>query len=271
MIKKLKFLPAAGPKPSTHLKFLLAVFFAFAPAQAHAQKPSDPCADRLLRVGIDVGHSRLKPGATSAYGKSEFAFNQRFATELLAKSQNRKEAAVALELFIHNPGGAEMKLSARPARAQRLGAEVLLSIHHDSVQRQHLIPHKVGGRSLFYTPKIRGFSLFISRRNPRFNESWRLATLIGRSFHAAGMTATDHHAEDVPGERRKFLDRDIGLYQAPFTVVAAAKIPAVLVELGVIVNRDEERQLEQPEHRAHMQLALLDALAAYCAGRIGAR
>lgn len=225
-----------------------------------------PCADKELRVGIDVGHSPRQPGAVSSRGKPEFAFNIRFAQELLAKSRKAQPEPARLQLFIVNPAGEEMKLTARPAKAQSMGAELLISIHHDSVQRRHLVASRLAGRVFFHTPKIRGFSLFVSRRNPRFADSFKLATLIGQSFRAAAMPPTDHHAEDIPGERRPFLDPSIGLHDVPFTVIAAARIPAVLVELGVIVNREEEQKLEDPVHRARLQLALLEALSGYCVG-----
>jgi N-acetylmuramoyl-L-alanine amidase len=226
-----------------------------------------PCADGQLRVGIDVGHSPRQSGAVSSRGKTEFVFNIRFARELLAKSRKSGAGPARLELFILNPEGEDMKLSARPAKAQAMGAELLVSIHHDSVQRRHLVASRLAGRVFRHAPKIHGFSLFVSRRNPRFADSFRLATLIGQSFRTAAMLPSEHHAEDIPGERRPFLDSSIGLYDVPFTVVAAAKIPAVLVELGVIVNREEERKLEDSAYRARIQLALLEALSGYCVGR----
>ena len=253
---------------SAAVLLVLAAVLAAAPgaARSEAADVAEVCAGGRFRAGIDIGHSRQWQGAISASGTPEYAFNARFAEELVAMSRRAVHSGVRLDLFIHNPGGDAVSLSERPRNAQALGAQVFLSIHHDSAQKKHLVAYTAGPGMLLHAPKIRGYSLFVSRNNPRFAESRRLATLIGRSFRAAQMTPTEHHAEDIPGERREFLDREAGLYEAPFTVLASAGIPAVLVEAGVIANRAEERDLDRPEYRARMQLALIEALAAFCAG-----
>ena len=47
-------------------------------------------------------------------------------------------------------------------------------------------------------------------------------------------------------------------------------MPTVLVELGVIVHREEEARLEQRDYRAAQQLSILSALVKYCEGPRGA-
>lgn len=225
------------------------------------------CSDGRLRVAIDIGHSRAHSGATSARRAPEYAFNARFAKELVAKSKHALPPGSALDLFIHNPDGGEIDLYARPRNARRMGAQVFISIHHDSVQDRHLVWRAVDGKSAQQTPTIRGYSIFVSPRNPYFDESRRLGLLMGRSFTIAQMKPTAHHAENISGERRKFLDPEVGLYEAPFVVIASATIPAVLVEVGVIANAAEEQDLNRPEYRARAQLAILEALSAFCAGQ----
>jgi N-acetylmuramoyl-L-alanine amidase len=225
------------------------------------------CSGGRLRVAVDIGHSRAHPGATSARRAPEYSFNARFAKELVAKSKHASPPGSSLDLFIHNPDGAEVDLYSRPRNARRMGAQVFISIHHDSVQARHLIWRAVDGVSAQQTPTIRGYSIFVSRRNPYFDESRRLGWLMGRSFTIAQMKPTAHHAEDISGERRKLLDPEVGLYEAPFVVIASATIPAVLVEVGVIANAAEEHELNRPEYRARAQLAILEALSAFCAGQ----
>jgi N-acetylmuramoyl-L-alanine amidase len=41
-------------------------------------------------------------------------------------------------------------------------------------------------------------------------------------------------------------------------------MPTVLLEVGVIANRSEERKLEVPQHRARIQGGILLALLEYC-------
>ncbi len=223
------------------------------------------CADGRLRVGLDVGHSKRKPGAISASGATEYSFNACFAKELLALSRRAAQPSVSLDMFIVNPGGRNTGLRRRARIARRFGAEILLSIHHDSAQKKYFIMHKVGAKSLLSTPSVRGYSLFVSRMNQNFPASRQLGAIIGRSFRIAQIHPTEHHAEDIPGERREMLDREAGLYEAPFTVLTSAGMPAVLVEVGVISNGAEEQKLNQAEFRERVQLALVEALSAFCA------
>ncbi|MEO8421598.1 MAG: N-acetylmuramoyl-L-alanine amidase [Hyphomicrobium sp.] len=220
-----------------------------------------------MRVAIDVGHSRAHSGAVSASGVQEYAFNARFAVELAAMSQRTLTSRSPGRLFIHNPKGDDLDLYARPRNARRMGADLFISIHHDSVQDRHLVRQVVGGVRRLQTPTIRGYSIFVSRRNAFFEESRRLGALLGRSFSIAQMRPTLHHAENIPGERRVLLDREVGLYEAPFVVLASAAIPAVLIEIGVIANAAEERDLARAEYRARAQLAIIEAISAFCAGQ----
>lgn len=229
----------------------------------------EACSGPTLRVAIDVGHSRRAPGAISATGRAEYYFNDRFARELVARS--RRTEAARLDLFIVNPDGEELSLPQRPELARRNGANVFISIHHDSAHRKYLKPYLLGSRLHYHTPGIHGFSLFVSRANPRFEDSRRLAHLVGTSFRIAGMQPTLHHAEDLANERREVLEGRIGLYEAPFVVLRSAHIPALLIEVGVIANRAEETDLERPEVRGRVQLALMEALGAFCDGGVHAR
>ncbi len=245
-----------------------AILFSAIPMKTASGEMADisgVCADGSLRVALDVGHSKRKPGAISASGVTEYSFNARFAKELLALSRRAAQPSVSLDMFIVNPGGRKTGLRTRARIARRLGAEILLSIHHDSAQKKYFIMHKVGAKVLLRTPNIRGYSLFVSRINQNFLASRQLGALIGRSFRIAQMQPTEHHAEDIPGERREMLDRETGLYEAPFTVLTSAGMPAVLVEVGVISNGAEEQKLNQAEFRGRIQLALVEALSAFCA------
>ena len=66
------------------------------------------------------------------------------------------------------------------------------------------------------------------------------------------------------GEGRKLINADLGIYEAPFGVLVSSPLPAVLVEIGVIVNRAEEERLNDDVFRKKIEQALAAALAEYC-------
>lgn len=237
------------------------LFLALVSASVPAAAAS--CPKPALKVAIDIGHSRTDSGAVAASGKPEHLYNKRFAEELLSLSG---EGQPGLELFIVNPLGESLKLPERTQRALTGGADLFISIHHDSVNDKYLLSRAVADGTSFYTDAFHGYSLFVSRENVAFEESRKLAERIGRDFKAAGLVPTLHHAEPIPGEGRELLDPDLGVYNAPFAVLRTATMPAVLVEVGVIANPKEEALLEAADHRRRIEETLLGALKAFCGG-----
>jgi N-acetylmuramoyl-L-alanine amidase len=162
--------------------------------------------------------------------------------------------------------GETIGLTDRPRRALEANAELLLSIHHDAVDKRYIEYWRYGGRERPYSDMFSGFSLFVYRDGKQFVASYKLANLIGKMMVNTGLKPTLHHAEPIRGEARLLLDRQSGVYAAPFAVLKLAAIPAVLLEVGVIVNREEEERLEDPKHRAKSQGAIVRALLSYCSG-----
>lgn len=218
-----------------------------------------------LTVAVDTGHSPSAPGALSARGKHEYAFNKRFTRELVRMARNRP--GLHLRLIKQPKDGQELTLPDRSAAALAMKADVFVSIHHDSVNDKYLKTWTFRGDELEYYDGFSGHSIFVSRQGEAFQDSLRLATLLGQHLQAAGRKPTLHHAEDLPNERREILDRTLAIHEAPFQVLTHNKLPAVLFEVGVIVNRKEERRLERRSYRAVSQSALLDALDDFCATR----
>ena len=127
------------------------------------------------------------------------------------------------------------------------GADLFLSIHHDSA-REHLHPRR---------EQFAGFSLFVSRHNPQLKKSLACASAIGAELRAAGMTPSRYHADPVIGENRPFADELNGVhYYDNLGVGKTATMPSVLVEAGVIINRDEETRMNDPALRARIVQAV---------------
>lgn len=192
-------------------------------------------------IALDVGHNLDKPGATSARGRTEFEFNRVLAHEIALALR-----AKGSEVRLINPDGDVRSLTAR-ARAAR-GARLLVAIHHDSVQPQFLTPwmHE-GVERLRSGDRFSGFSLFVSRRAAVPAPGLHCASAIGAGLRAEGFQPSLYHAEPVPGEFKPFADRANGVhYFDNLVVLKEATVPALLLEAGVILNRDEEEKLQDP-------------------------
>ena len=218
-----------------------------------------------LRIALDIGHSPKVPGAVSARGKLEYAFNRRFVDELVATAKG----IPALDVVVINPGGDDIALIRRSELAKAEGVDVFLSIHHDSVNPKYYREWLVDGAKQIFADDFRGHSIFVSKENVAFEQSLALAKLIGARLRAIELVPTLHHAEKIPGEDRALLSAELGVYDAPFAVLRNAATPSVLFEVGVLVHREEELLLETTAHRQRMQGAVLDALKEYCLPKDG--
>ncbi|MGB6009633.1 N-acetylmuramoyl-L-alanine amidase family protein, partial [Castellaniella sp.] len=118
-------------------------------------------------------------------------------------------------------------------------ADLLISIHHDSVQAKYL---RAGRQAEFA-----GYSIFVSALNPRPAQSLQCARRIGERLRAAGEHPSGYHAEPIEGENRPFVDRRLGIHRYDgLAVLRTAPMPAILIEAGVIINPREETRLGQP-------------------------
>jgi len=134
------------------------------------------------------------------------------------------------------------------------GADLFVSIHHDSMREQVLATKR---------DQLAGFSLFVSRNNPQAGKSLACASAIGAELRAAGFTPSRYHADPVIGENRPFADELNGVhFYDNLGVGKTAKMPSVLVEAGVIVNRKEEARMLDPQVRARIARSIAQGVAA---------
>jgi N-acetylmuramoyl-L-alanine amidase len=220
------------------------------------------CDRARFTDGIDAGHSKRQPGAVSARGVPEYAFNARMAGSL----RERLSARGYQKVLIINGDGTIGSLEARADAANAAPVDLLVSIHHDSVQPKYLSRWKQGGRNLDYSDRFRGFSIFVSRKNGAVERSIAFAKLLGDSLLAAGLDPTLHHAEPIPGEGRELLVRSRGIYFFDdLIVLKRARVPAVLLECGVIKHREEELSMDDDKSRLRMADAIVNAIDGFCA------
>lgn len=210
-----------------------------------------------LRVALDIGHTPKVAGAGSASGLMEYEFNKRMVR--LITDDLRRDPAFSVNVI--NPGGKEISLWQRARVANEARADVFLSIHHDSAQSRYIKKVKVDDRTGYQTDRIKGFSVFLSQKNVDAAGSLRFAKALGSAMKGQGLNPTAHHAEKIPGEGRDLLFPELGVYRYDdLIVLKAARMPAALLECGVIVNPAEEAELLKLEHQQKIVSAVHSAL-----------
>jgi N-acetylmuramoyl-L-alanine amidase len=239
---------------------LLALIATLACTAANVAAHAEPAAHlaRFL-VAIDIGHTIEAPGAISARGRTELAFNQDLALQVEAALRR-----LGLRTVLVNADGRIDSLAARPAAAAAAGADFLLSIHHDSVGEWELQEWEWEGRILTWSDTWSGHSMFVSRRNPELDRSLLCGSTIGARMQRQGFVPTTKNAR-----RREYADPLHAVhYFDNLVVLHRAEQAALLFEAGVLKHRDEEVLLRDPGRQAHMADAIATGVAAcLAAGR----
>lgn len=218
----------------------------------------------VRRVVLDAGHGGNDPGATAAEVTEKevtLDIGQRLAS-LLEKN--------GFEVVQTRDSDQSIPLRERARRANASSSDVFISIHINTITK-HTTSHGVETYYLGPTndPKLTelaaaenrgsGYSMTDLRKlldgiyaDARRDESERLASIVQR---------------ELVGQLRRVEPdlQDWGVKRAPFIVLVATDMPAVLAEVGCMSNAREAALLRQPRYRQQIAQALYEGIHAYAA------
>jgi N-acetylmuramoyl-L-alanine amidase len=218
-----------------------------APAVSSVSKPV---------VIIDAGHTKKAPGTMSITGRYEVDYND----ALVAKIAGALAEAGFAPVLTRKPDQ-EIQLEERALVTGAHNAVAMLSIHHDSAQPVHLEAIEKNGKRVYQTREsIAGYSIFVSKKNPQFDASFMLAGILGQELRKIGRKPSSHHSEPIPGEGHAWLDALLGIYQYDdLVVLKKAIIPAILLEVGVIVDQSDEAYVTGKDYQEALVRAISES------------
>jgi N-acetylmuramoyl-L-alanine amidase len=237
-----------------------------ASAAAEAKIAPSKCDRGKFRIILDVGHTAESYGAMSARNVPEFEYNLNLGRRI----EERLRADGFGETFLMvTEGKARPSLMTRVARANKRGADLFLSIHHDSVPDIYAERWEFRGKKSTFNDLFGGYSVFVSQRNPRYGESLRFARLLGNQMAGQDLIFARQYDQWFMGKyQRPLLDSDAGVYRYDeLIVLRMTTMPAVLLESGSIINRDEELVMASDEHRNKVATAVTSAMTEFCETR----
>jgi N-acetylmuramoyl-L-alanine amidase len=235
-------------------------------APAAAAPAHSNCQPSAFRVVVDVGHTLDVPGALSARGVPEYAFNLQLAQQIKQALVGAGFDKTVLLITAKRP---PVGLFERAMVANRLPADLFISIHHDSVPDNLIHTWQYEGQDQQYNDDYPGYALFISNDNADRAGSLQFGNFLGKALQTRGLQFTPHYTLALMGNRRRqLLDADAGVYRYDQLVVLRyTRMPALLLEAGSIVNRQEELELATPERRTLTSEAVAAAVEDFCAAR----
>ena len=229
-----------------------------------AAKPPPPkrrVAGGRKVVVLDPGHGGVDPGTIGISGVYEKNVTLGFAREL----KRRLEKKGRLRVVMTRSRDVFVRLRRRVDRGRRAHGDLFVSLHADAIKNR----------------KVRGASVYTLSENSSDKEAAALAAKENKADIIAGL--------DLGSEDQEVTNILISLVQretmnlsatfanlllpeikkrarllknshrfAGFAVLKAPDVPSVLVELGYLSNRHDERLLTSPRRRR----ALVEALAA---------
>ena len=227
-------------------------------------RAGDAEAGRFASVVLDPGHGGDDHGAEGPGGLVE----KDLVLDIAQRVRSRLRAA-GLRVVLTRNDDVYVPLERRTAIANEAHADLFLSIHANAASAH----------------QARGVEAFFLSLDASDDAARRLAALENAAFRDAAVpTASDDPLASILGDlaasdrlresdefARLALQEVSGVYaapargvkQAPFVVLMGLAMPASLVEIGFITNRDEERSLASDAQRDRIADALARAVAEF--------
>ena len=233
-----------------------------------SNNPVDGATEKDYVVVIDPGHGGDDPGALGRRGTRE-------KKVVLAISERLKwmlDLQPGLAAQLTRKGDYYVSLRNRIKIAAAHQADVFISVHADSARRR-----SAHGASV-YILSSKGASSEIGRElEKRENASDLIGGVrLGKQEHSVREMMLDMEVDWKIKESRAFARRllhELGkvgflhtkqVQQAGFVVLKAIEIPAVLLEVGFISNKKEERALKTALHHERIAGSIFRAIVRYC-------
>ena len=224
---------------------------------------------RLLTVAIDPGHGGEDPGAIGGSG----TYEKHVALDIAKKLRAKIDAQPNMRAMMTRDADFFVPLNVRVQKAQRVSADLFVSIHADA----------------FTSPDARGSSVFALSEHGASSAAARwMANKENSSDQIGGINIKSADANvnralfdmsttaQIRDSMRygNFVLKEIGginklhkgsVEQAGFAVLKAPDIPSILVETAFISNPDEERRLNDDAYRDKMANAIMSGIKRYFA------
>jgi N-acetylmuramoyl-L-alanine amidase len=238
-----------------------------------SKNPIKTATDRLIIIALDPGHGGEDPGAVGPAGTREKDITLSVALKLRERINATTLKGSPMRAFLTRDGDFFVPLHVRVQKAQRVQADLFISIHADA----------------FTVPTARGASVFALSEKGASSAAARYMAQKENSADAVGGISVQTKDAQV---QRALLDMsttaqindslklgsqvlgEIGSFaklhkpkveQAGFAVLKAPDIPSVLIETAFISNPEEEQKLRDETYQDQLADSILRGLLRYFA------
>jgi N-acetylmuramoyl-L-alanine amidase len=219
----------------------------------------------VRRVIVDAGHGGGNLGTSSADG-----VNEKDLTLDIAERVRQLIVQRGFEAVMTRTADERRSLRERAATANRRHGDIFVSIHLNSLR-----PSSARGIETYYlgpsdSPEFDVIAA-VENRHSGYSLS-DIRSLLEKIYTDARRDESRRLAESV--QRALVLNlrktapaiKDRGVKMAPFVVLVATEMPAIVAEVSSLSNEDDARQLNTPEYRQTIAEALVSGIQTFAYG-----
>ena len=217
---------------------------------------------------VDPGHGGDREGAFSPDGVPEKRIAMEIARRLAARLQKQGG-----RIILTRTGDVSVPLGNRSDVANMEQADIFISIHLNSMPSRAKRARTRGIETFFLSADATDASAgaVAARENadrlaeePEGDPADPVAGILTDLQYTASLTESSRLAYAIHDRLvRSTQAEDRGVKQAPFYVLAGAKMPSVLLELGFISHAEESRKLRSAAYQEALARAVADGVKAW--------
>ena len=236
-------------------------------------QPMTPAGSAEVVIAVDAGHGGKDPGAIGPRGTHEKSVTLAVAREL-AEQINRQPGMRAV---MTRTGDYFVDLNARSEIARRHKAQLLISIHADSVdnstargasvwilsnKRVDREMDKLLGQQDKHTQLLGGAGKVIAEAEPNPYLAQTILDLSWDNSRSEGYSIGEEVLGQIGRVARLHKAKPV---HASLAVLKAPDIPSLLIETGFISNHLEEKQLASRAYQRQIATAIFRGIRGYYA------
>jgi N-acetylmuramoyl-L-alanine amidase len=225
---------------------------------------------------IDPGHGGDQDGAVSPAGVREKDLSLEIARRVSAELRK-----LGAKVILTRTGDISVPLANRAAIANATRADLFLSIHLNSMPTPEARARCTGVETYFLSADASDAhaSAVAARENadriagePAIAVNDPVAAILDDLQDAASLSSSSRLAHALHERLVAGLGaEDRGVKQAPFYVLAGARMPAVLVEVGFVSHEVESEKLRTREYQERIAAAVAEGVKAFRSQMLRAR
>ncbi len=220
----------------------------------------------LNTIVLDPGHGGIDAGTLGKGGLKEKTVTLDVALRLgrLIRRQTNVRVVYTRDEDVFIP------LWQRTKIANEVGGKLFISIHANGVENRAahgfetwlLAPANT--REAIEVARLENSVIALEQSNHTYQDFSDEALILSTMAQSTWMKESEDLAAQIQTQLAKRLDApNRGVKQAGFLVLIGATMPNVLVEVGFLSNRIEEKKLTQNEYRQHIAEGVFDAIVLF--------